>query len=293
MRQRLINALVRILQLNVFPNHPDPHMMRRMNHPVHKTPPRRQIRIPPLQPQQLAHPVIQPLLMQLQRHLIDRVLHIPRLDHILNRHVAKQRNLVPHILVQGHLRPRQNDVRPDPDLPQLRDALLRRLRLQLTRRAQIRHQSRVNIQHIPRRLIMTKLTNRLQKRQPLNVTHRPTNLRDDDVPSHLQRHFINPRLDLIRHMRNHLHRAPLILPRPLLLNHRRIHLPARQIVQPRQIRVREPLIMPQIQIRLRPVIQHINLPVLIRVHRARIDVQIGIKLLHDHLEAAIFQQRAK
>ena len=49
--------------------------------------------------------------------------------------------------------------------------------------------------------------------------------------------------------------------------------------------------MTQIKIRLRPVVQHIHLTMLVRRHRARIDIEIRIKFLQHHLQAAQLQQR--
>ena len=50
--------------------------------------------------------------------------------------------------------------------------------------------------------------------------------------------------------------------------------------------VGEPLVMAEIEIGLGAVVQHVNFAVLIRVHRAGIDVEIGIELLEDDLQAA-------
>ena len=51
--------------------------------------------------------------------------------------------------------------------------------------------------------------------------------------------------------------------------------------------------MTKIEIGLRAILQHVDLAVLVRAHRAGIDIEIGVKFLQDDLEPAIFQQRAK
>ncbi len=48
--------------------------------------------------------------------------------------------------------------------------------------------------------------------------------------------------------------------------------------------------MPDIEIRLGAVVGHEDLTVLERIHRARIDIQVRIQLLHAHPEAAHLQQ---
>jgi hypothetical protein len=48
----------------------------------------------------------------------------------------------------------------------------------------------------------------------------------------------------------------------------------------------------EVEVGLRAVVEHIDLAVLIGRHGAGIDVEVGIELLHQHLEAAGFEQRA-
>ena len=51
--------------------------------------------------------------------------------------------------------------------------------------------------------------------------------------------------------------------------------------------------MSEIKIRLRAIVGHEHLTVLTRVHRPRIDIKIGIKLLHENPVAATLQQERK
>jgi hypothetical protein len=52
----------------------------------------------------------------------------------------------------------------------------------------------------------------------------------------------------------------------------------------------KPLIMAKIEIGLRPVVGHVDFAVLVRRHRARVDVQIRIELANPDLVAARLQQ---
>ena len=61
----------------------------------------------------------------------------------------------------------------------------------------------------------------------------------------------------------------------------------------RELDVGEPLVMAQVEVGFRAVVQHINLAVLVGVHRARVDVEVGVELLQRDLEAAVLQQRAQ
>jgi hypothetical protein len=48
--------------------------------------------------------------------------------------------------------------------------------------------------------------------------------------------------------------------------------------------------MSEIKIGLGAVVQHVNFTVLERIHRSRIDIEIGIELLQNDPQAARFQQ---
>jgi hypothetical protein len=87
-----------------------------------------------LQIEQVEHELVHALLLQRQRQLVDRVVDIAALDHGLDRHVAKHRELVAQVVVERVVRAAHQHVGLDADLAQLRDGLLRRLRLQFTRR---------------------------------------------------------------------------------------------------------------------------------------------------------------
>ena len=61
----------------------------------------------------------------------------------------------------------------------------------------------------------------------------------------------------------------------------------------RGVHAGEALVMAEVEIGLRAVIGDEHLAVLVRAHRARIDVQIGVELAQPHAIAARLQQRAE
>ena len=67
----------------------------------------------------------------------------------------------------------------------------------------------------------------------------------------------------------------------------------RRDVVPGEIFVDEPLVVSKIKIGLGAVIGDEDLAVLIRRHRARIDVDVRIELLHTDMQAARLQDRAE
>ena len=83
-------------------------------------------------------------------------------------------------------------------------------------------------------------------------------------------------------MRNHLHGFTEIVAAAFLQNHRLVHLAAGEIVVPRENAIGEAFIVAEIEIGFCTVVQHVDLAVLERVHRAGIYVQIRIKFLKNN-----------
>ena len=93
-------------------------------------------------------------------------------------------------------------------------------------------------------------------------------------------------------MRNHLHGLAQKLAAPLLVDHRLVDLAGRVVGIARERAVREPLVVAQVEVGFAAVVQHVHFAVLVGAHRARVDVDVRIELLHPHREAALFEQHA-
>src|SRR5205814_1366947 len=65
------------------------------------------------------------------------------------------------------------------------------------------------------------------------------------------------------------------------------------VVRPREHAIGEAFVMAEIEVRLRAVVEHIDLTMLKRAHRARIDVEVWIEFLQPNLEPAMFEKRPK
>ncbi len=187
----------------------------------------------------------------------------------------------------------KQNLRLQADLAQLCDALLGRLRLQFARRPDVRNERDVHVHDILRADFENELPDRFEKRQPLDVAGRSANFRDDDVGFALIRHLANAILDFVGHVRNHLHGLAEVIAAPLPQDHVFINLAAGEIVVPREHAIGEALVMAEIEIGLRAVIQHINLAMLERIHRPRIDVQVRIELLEHDPQTAQLEQGAE
>src|SRR5690606_23186926 len=99
--------------------------------------------------------------------------------------------------------------------------------------------------------------------------------------------------DLVGDVRNDLDRRAQIVAPSLLLQDGRIDAPRGDIVGLGGGDAGEPLIVAQVQVGLGAVVGDEDLAVLVRTHRARIDVQIGVQLAQADLVAARLKKSAE
>lgn len=99
-------------------------------------------------------------------------------------------------------------------------------------------------------------------------------------------------LDLVGHVRNHLHRLAQELATPLLVDDRLVDLAGGVVGVSRERAGSESFVVAQVQIGFASVVQHEDLAVLVGAHRSGIDVQVGVQLLHPNAQSATFQQHA-
>ncbi len=133
--------------------------------------------------------------------------------------------------------------------------------------------------------LVPDLAHCLEERQGLDVADRAAHLGDHDVdirPGHAP----DPRLDLVRDVRDDLHGVAEVLPAPLLRDDGRVHLTGRDVGRAVEVGVEEPLVVADIEVGLGAIVGDEDLTVLERVHRSRIDVEVRIQLLHRHAETA-------
>ncbi|MPN02516.1 hypothetical protein SDC9_149732 [bioreactor metagenome] len=136
-----------------------------------------------------------------------------------------------------------------------------------------------------------KLAYRLQIGKPLYVSDRAAYLGDDDVFSGADMFY--PVLDLVRDVRNDLHGSAVVAARPFALDDGGIDFAGSAAVLAHDRLVDEALVVPQVQIRLRPVAGDKYLSMLEWAHGSRVNVDIWVHLYDAHPVAAAFQQYAE
>jgi len=140
--------------------------------------------------------------------------------------------------------------------------------------------------------LVAHLAHGLEEGQRLNVADGPADLGDDDVDLGAG-HAADARLDLVGDVRDDLHRVAEVLTASLLRDDGRIHLAGRHIGRAVEIGVEEALVVTDVEIGLGAVVGDEDLSVLEGVHRARVDIEIGIELLHRHAQSARLEEVAE
>ena len=290
--QGLDDGEVRVLELDVLADQRDPHrgvLLLRLVGLGDEPLPAGQLGRAGLHAEVVEHEVVDALGLEVERHLVDQV-HVARGHDRLDGQPREQRDLLADVAAQAALGAAHDHVGLDADAAQLVDRVLRRLRLELARVADVRHQREVDV-HAPAPAdVDRELPDRLQERQRLDVAHRAADLGDDDVDVLALAHELDAVLDLVGDVRDDLDRAAEVVAAALLADHGVVDRAGGHVRGARRVRVGEALVVPEVEVRLRPVLRHEDLAVLERRHRARVDVDVRIELLEGDLQPPGDQQ---
>ena len=289
MIQRFVEALVRVLVADILADDVNRELVDGILDPVDEIFPRLHAPLGLRQVQILQDDPIEPFGGEHERDLVDGR-HVLGGDDRFFVDVAEQRDLALDVRVEEAIGPAQQDVRLNADRSQIADAVLRRLRLQLAGGADERNERQMNVERVVAADVLTELTDGLEEGQALDVADRAADFDEHDVG--VPRHAADRVLDFIGDVRDHLHRAAEIIAAAFLLNDALVNLARRPVRVLRRDGVRESLVVTEIEVRLGAVVGDVHLAVLIRAHRARIDVDVRIELLHRDFVAVAFEKGA-
>ena len=289
MVQRLLDALVGVLQLHVLAHQAYVHLVLRVLVALQEVLPLLQVHGRERgDAQLLQHHLVQRLLLHQQGHVVDG-LGVAALDHRAGVHVAEQGDLVLQPRAHRVLGAAHQHVRLHPQAQQFLHAVLGGLGLQLAGGAQVGQQGQVDHQAVLA-LLPAQLADGLQVGQAFDVAHGATHLGDHEVVDALAPQFLDVRLDLVGDVRDHLHGLAQVLPAPLLADHVLVDPAGGHVVGLARGRVQEALVVPQVQVGLRAVLGHEALAVLVGVQGAGVHVDVRVQLLDGDGEPARLQQ---
>ena len=131
--------------------------------------------------------------------------------------------------------------------------------------------------------LVAQLADRLEEREGFDVADRAADLDDLDVGLLGLGERADARLDLVGDVRDDLHGLAEVVAAALLRDDRGVDRAGREVRTAVQVCVEEALVVAEVEVGLGAVVEHEDLAVLERVHRARVDVDVRVELLEDDL----------
>ena len=151
----------------------------------------------------------------------------------------------------------------------------------------------MDVKHIIAAHILFDLTDGFHERFAFDIAHGAADFGDDKIGILLAAHAVDPFLDLIRDMRNDLYGTAQIITAAFLFDDGLIDPAGSHIGMTAQIDIDETFIMTQVEVSFRPIIGDEDFAVLVRAHRAGVDVDVRIELLNGDLISSALQQTAQ
>ena len=136
------------------------------------------------------------------------------------------------------------------------------------------------------------LPNRLQERQAFDVADGAAQFGDHDINARASQ-FEYGSFDFVGDVRDDLDRFAEINTATFLLDDVQIDSPGRLVRFPRERAVGESLIVTEVEVCLGSVVEDVDLAVLVRAHRARVDVDVRVEFLQSNAQAPPLQQHAQ
>ena len=221
---------------------------------------------------------VQALGVQHLGNVVDRRC-VGGIGHRVGVDVAHQRDLALDALGDRPVGSAHQRIWRDTHLAQGRDRVLGGFGLQLTAGAEVGHQRDVQEEGVLPADLVPDLPGRLEERQRLDVADGAADLGDHHVDV-VGGHREDAVLDLVGDVRDHLHGVAEVLAATLAGDHVGVDLPGGDVGLAAEVAVEEPLVVADVEVGLGAVLGDEHLTVLERVHRAGIDVEVGVQLLH-------------
>ena len=245
-----------------------------------------------LEAQALADLGVEALAEEVGRDVVDAV-HVLAGQDGFDLDVAEHGDLCAHAVGDGVVAAQDEEVRLDAHRLQLAHGVLGGLGLELVGSGDVGHQRAVDEAHVFRALLLAELARRLQEGLRLDVAYRAADLCDHDVCLRLVGQAADAVLDAVGDMGDDLHGAAQIVAAALLVQQREVDGALGDVGLAREVLVDEALVVAQVEVGLKAVLCDEDLAVLEGAHRARVDVEVGVHLLHGDLVATGFEELAQ
>ena len=238
---------------------------------------------------QLTHHIgVEALLEQDLRHVVD-ARRVHAIDHAFRIDIAHQADLVLDGLVERAVGAKHQGIRGDAKLTKHHHGMLGGLGLELVCGGDVRHQGDMHEHAVLGTEITANLAGGLEERLGFDIADGTADFGDDhiDIIGSLGAHA---GLDLVGDVRDDLHALTEVFAGALLTQHLLIDLTSGDVGLLGEENVKETLVVADVEIGLGAIFGHVDFTVLERVHGARIDVDVRVKLLLEHLDTTAAQQ---
>src|SRR5208282_872471 len=290
MRNRLVQALVRVGQVHVLADHRDINVDLGVLRRLHDAPPFREVRRAGPDVQFLDHTLVETFRMKMQRHFVDR-LDVGRRDYTIFLNIAEMRDLRLDLLIELLVASANQQVGLNPEPGQFLDAVLGRFGLHFTGGLDVGNQRQMNVDHVLASELPSEFAHRFQERQALDVADRAADLHDAQIGALGSGQ--DAAFDLVGDVRDDLDGRAQVVAAAFLLNYGVVDLAGGTVVAPAHGGMHETFVMAKVEIGLGAIVRYEHFAMLSRTHRARVYVDVGVHLQQRHLESARLQQRAE
>jgi hypothetical protein len=226
-----------------------------------------------------------PWLGEVLRHLVDGGA-VGVLEHAVGVDVAEHGYLGPNRLLDLVVGAADDEVGLDAHRAQLLDGVLGGLGLDLVGGRDVGHQAAVDDGDVAGTLLLAELAHGLDEGLSLDVADGAAELGDHDVGTGLLLDAQEALLDGVGDVGDDLDGAAEVVSLALAGDERLVDEARCEVGVAREVLVDEALVVAEVEVGLLAVLGDEDLAVLERAHRAGIDVEVGVGLLHHDLVAA-------
>ncbi len=164
------------------------------------------------------------------------------------------------------------------------------LRLQLFTGREVRNERHVDVADVLVADVLADLPDRFEERKALDVANGSPDFRDHDIDFVVLSEFADSTLDLVGDVWDDLNSCSEVVAPSLLADHRLVDRPGGHVGVSAEVHAGVALVVAKVEIGLPAIVGHEHLAVFERIHRARIDIDVRIKLLNGDPEPAGLEQ---
>ena len=287
-REALVDTLVGILQV-VLAHKADAHHLRGRAAQFEEVTPRTKFgRLAHGQPH-LAHDgTVQALPLHIDGHLVDAG-QVLALDDAFQVHVAESRHLHAHVVVEVLLCAEHEHVGLNAVAEHLLDRMLGGLGLEFVGRAEIGHVGEVYAHGVATEFPF-ELSDGFKEGRAFDVADGAADFGDDEVVLARFAEVLHALLNFVGDVGHDLNGLAEVVAAALLVDDGFVDAARGHAVFAGGLYAREAFVVAEVEVGLHAIYGDVAFAVLVGIERARVDIDIGVKLLDGNLVAACLQQ---